>query len=148
MFKRNVPERFDYARRITPDMSVGLVEDLKIDLKEQSPIDSVLKQVYAPDPVSGLPTGDLSLYLSDKTNPEIKNFILHNLLNDVSAAAMPKAPLSMSDSDILVLSRNPGESREAYANRMQSEISNFKALVDEWQKSVVSPSGVQMSASE
>lgn len=146
MIRRNVSERYDFARRITSDMSVGLIEDLKVDLKEQSPIDSVIKQIYAPHPVSGLPTGDLSLYLSDKCNPEIKTFILQNMLNDVSAAAMPKAPVSMSENDILALSRNPGESREDYAYRMQSEIVNFNTLVDEWQKSAVSGSKVSEPA--
>ena len=51
--------------------------------KNISPTDVLIKEIYAPDPRTGLPTGDIGYFVSDKGNPEIKQFILEQLFMDV-----------------------------------------------------------------
>ena len=38
--------------------------------------DAVLTAIYAIDPISNKPTGDISAYMSDKTSPDVKAYIM------------------------------------------------------------------------
>ena len=71
--------------------------------------DAFLRIVYAIDKLTKLPTGDLSYMVSDKANPEIKKWVLDNLMVDALAAALPSAPKGLSDDDIASLSKDPKE---------------------------------------
>lgn len=82
--------------------------------------DSFLSIVYALDPITNLPTGDLSYMASDKANPEVKQWVLQNLLIDVSSAAVPTPPSGLSDDDIIALSRDPKEDMQSYLNRVNT----------------------------
>lgn len=85
------------------------------------------KYIYGTDPVTGLPVGDLSVYLGDKANPEIKAFIEQQLLKPVSDpssdVSMPTEVVNrfreLSDDDVAKYTRNHGESREDYADRLR-----------------------------
>lgn len=92
--------------------------------------DSFLSIVYAPDPRTNLPTGDLNYLVSDKVNPDVKRWVLDNLLVDVSSAAMPAAPSGMSDDDIAALARSPKESVQAYMERVNSYARSNKELYE------------------
>lgn len=92
-------------------------EVLKIDSKA-----SFIKIVYALDPVTNCPTGDLSYLISDKANPEVKQWILDNIMIDVSAAAMPASPRGLSDDDIASLVRDPKESTSSYLERVNNYV--------------------------
>lgn len=81
-------------------------------------VESFLKIVYALDPVTKLPTGDLNYLVSDKANPEVKRWVLENIMLDVSSAAMPSAPNGLSDDDIMALARDPKETPQDYMNRV------------------------------
>lgn len=80
--------------------------------------DSFIRLVYSSDPVSGLPTGDLSYLVSDKANPEVKQWILDNIMIDLSSAKIPAAPDGLSDEDIISLSRDPREDIRSYLDRV------------------------------
>lgn len=80
--------------------------------------DAILSAIYAIDPISNKPTGDISAYMSDKTSPDVKAFIMQNLMQDMSSFANPAAPASLSEDDVLFLSRRTGESRDAYIQRV------------------------------
>lgn len=114
-----VRENIDFSLRDLPQDSQDLVED-------KNPMKAMLQAVYAPDPISGFPTGDIACYVSDKTSPDIKNWILANLMVDVSSAKLPAAPHGVDDNVIEALMRQSGEDTASYAERvnqyMQHEV--------------------------
>lgn len=106
-----------------------------------SPADTInsdsqlLDYIYSLDPVTSLPCGDLAVYLGDKANPEIRNFIEMNLLQphtdgksvvDIPQDVLNKMKSVIGDDDIVQFSRNHGESREEYADRMKLYFLNEK----------------------
>ena len=122
---------YDFARRLSDDFkSRCLVEKLPVEDKN-NPSDAILKLVYAPDERTGLPTGDLTYLVSDKANPQVKEFIKTQLLMDTSAARNVSAKYNLSDDDILALTRNADESIENYAMRLNQSIERDKWLINQ-----------------
>lgn len=136
MNKRNINERFDFARRYDPDswFAQGSESQSSVEI-EKSPQDSLLSIIYAPDPLTGLPTGDIQYFVSDKANPDVKAFILDNLMRDVSAGKNVANPSGLSDDALLELSRGRDESVQEYAQRLRSEVDSFKFLREQLSKS-------------
>ena len=112
-----------------------LVMPDKVD-KSVNSDDAVLKAIYAIDPISKKPTGDISAYMSDKTSPEVKAYIMQNLMQDMSSFANPAAPASLSEDDVLFLSRRPGESRDAYIERIAEFGKANQDIVDNARRTV------------
>lgn len=89
--------------------------------------EELFDMIFSADPVTGVPQGDLAIYLGDKANPEIKAFIQNELLSErddlADGVRMPDEVLnkfkSLSDDDVALFSRNHNESREEYANRLR-----------------------------
>lgn len=106
------------------------VEEIEGDIK-QSPADSIVRLVYAPDSRTGLPTGDLNYLVSDKANPQVKEFIKTQLMMDTSAAKNVTAKFDLSDDDILSLSRSSGESLDEYVARLNTSIERDKWLIQQ-----------------
>ena len=140
---------YDYARRINDkDGEEKREKQPDVDPSPESK-DSLLRVVYAVDPRTDLPTGDLNYLVSDKANPQVKQFILDNLMQDVSSAQNVSAKYDLSDDDILSLSRNQGETVQEYADRLNSSIVKDKWLIDQvsQQKQDVSPGSEDSSVS-
>lgn len=116
------------------------IEVEKVDEGSFKPVDSLLSLVYKRDERTGLPTGDLSYLVSDKANPEVKRFILDNLMQDVSAAKNISAPAGLSEDDVLALSRNSNESIAEYAARLNQSIDKDKWILNTYKKNVQSKS--------
>ena len=114
------------------------IEDEKVEESSLKPADSLLQLVYKRDERTGLPTGDLNYLVSDKANPEVKQFILDNLMQDVSSAKNVSAPAGLSADDVLALSRNAGESVADYAARLNQFIDKDKWILDTYKKNVQS----------
>lgn len=122
---------YDYARRLT-DKDGEEKREIEPDVEpRKSPQDSLLALVYAVDERTQLPTGDLQYLVSDKANPQVKQFILDNLMQDVSAAQNVSAKYGLSDDDILLLSRNQGESVQDYADRLNASIEKDKWIIEQ-----------------
>lgn len=83
-----------------------------------SATDALIKIIYGLDPISKLPTGDLGYYVSDKANPEIKEFILNNLYFDTSVAKNITVPDGIDSSLALDLMRVANETPEQYQERL------------------------------
>lgn len=103
------------------------IVEYKPDVK--SSVDILLDKIYAYNPALGRADGDISVFLSDKANPEVKAFIQQNLLKDFSnndsALSIPqelrnKLSGKITDDDIEKFSRGIDESREEYADRLKS----------------------------
>lgn len=116
------------------------VESEKVEESFLKPADSLLSLVYKRDERTGLPTGDLNYLVSDKANPEVKQFILDNLMQDVSAAKNVTAPSGLSDDDVLALSRNVGESVADYAARLNQSIDRDTWILSKYKENVQSKS--------
>ena len=100
--------------------------------------DAVLTAIYAIDPISNKPTGDISAYMSDKTSPDVKAYIMQNLMQDMSSFANPAAPASLSEDDVLFLQRRNGESRDAYIQRVAEFGKANQDIVDNARRNVPS----------
>lgn len=98
--------------------------------------DAILNAIYSIDPISNKPTGDISAYMSDKTSIDVKSFIMQNLMQDNSSFANPAAPASLSEDDVLFLSRRTGESRDAYINRVAEFGKANQDIVDNARRNV------------
>lgn len=131
MNKRNVAERFDFARRI--DINPDILNDVEQTECEvaQTPKDSLLSIIYATDERTGLPTGDIQYFVSDRASDDVKNFILQNLMIDVSSAKNVANPSGLSDDALLELSRGSRETVQEYAMRLGKQIGDFKFLQEQ-----------------
>lgn len=99
---------------------------------------ALLDLIYGVDENTGLPCGDLSMYLSPKTNPEVRNFIEMNLMRDnsdgKSQVSIPNEVLNqmratITDDDIARFSRGGDESREDYALRVRNYLDSEKERI-------------------
>lgn len=79
--------------------------------------------VYMVDPITLLPANDEAVFLSDKTSPEIKDFILQNLRStvEIPKSSFPDVP----EDDLIALTRNSGESRYDYAQRVYKHLTTI-----------------------
>ena len=128
--KKDCYKLYDYSRNVkAADFDKVCPKDDKEVERSLSPQDSLLSIVYAKDEETGLPKGDLQYLVSDKANPEVKQFVLDNLMKDVSSAQNVAAKYNLSDDDILALSRNPNESIQDYANRLNTSIMRDKYII-------------------
>lgn len=77
--------------------------------------DAILDTIFAVDPTTNLPKGDIAIYLSDKCNPQVREFIRLNLMAE--HGNMPALP--EKDSELLFdFIREKDETASDYARRM------------------------------
>ena len=93
----------------------------------------ILDLIFSVDPVTLLPVGSLAMYMSDKTNKEVVEFIEQNLLREFKANEnlnLPQAVrdgLRTLDSKFMAeISRNRFESVEDYELRVRNYLDNLK----------------------
>lgn len=117
-----------FSQRLQPQVGAESkpLEAPAPDVKKKD--SQLLNYIYSVNPVTGLPQGDLAVYLGDKANPQVRAFIEMNLLqeteNSKSGFKLPDEVLNkfrehISDDDIAAFSRNHGETKEEYADRMK-----------------------------
>lgn len=97
---------------------------------QNSAFDEIVRIVYQPDERTGLPTGDLTYFVSDSVNPEIKQFILNNIMLDTSSAANVPIPKGMDEGLAFDLMRQPNEELNSYRNRLNDYIQMNKHLIE------------------
>lgn len=134
-----------YAKDIEDDLAlITPIEETKPVMSDKAE-DSLLRLIYSRDARTGLPVGDLTYYVSDKANPEVKAFILQNLMQDVSSAANPTIPKDIPEELAMDLMRTQDESYDQYVNRlMQYKIHN-ETIVKNAQSAMVSPEPAEVS---
>lgn len=96
----------------------GVIEFSPTDVKKDV-ADQVLDVIYGPDPFSRLPQNDVAVYLSDKVDPSIKEFIAAQLLSP-----NPKIDGVLDDKAEILhdLVRSNDESVYDYASRVNEII--------------------------
>lgn len=108
-------------------------------MESHDPSEPFLRLVYAKDKRSKLPTGDLQYMVSDKANPEVKKWVIENLMMETVSAATPnQLSRGIDDDTILQMVRQPYEDRESYANRvnrfMRENVELYGRLAEQLQK--------------
>lgn len=121
---------FNFAHRLfaCKDGFVSAPADERTVMNNPSESDQLLRLIFTTDEVTHLPTGDLQYFVSSKASPEVKKFILDNLMMDVSSAANPPIPTGLDDDLAFQLMRQHGETTESYANRLNSVVTDTKDL--------------------
>lgn len=100
-----------------------MVSDLFNGIKSE--VDQVTEVIYAPNPVTGLPDGDVSLYLNDKTAPEVKMFIEQKLLQPLPhRAGAPSDDVAMEM--IVPSSAQFGAERDYYVAKLDKIVSDYR----------------------
>lgn len=87
----------------------------------------LLSQVFAVDPMTGLPRGDIAQFLSDKTNPEVKDFIQNTLMKKVDTQTVPFDE-RITDDDIFDSMPYQGEKRDDYVDRIKGMLQKRENL--------------------
>lgn len=106
-----------------------VISPIQVEVSDFSKItdssDQLLDIIYSVDPFTRLPKNDISVYLSDKVDPSIRDFISSQLLQPV-----PKSEgVRDEDSEILHdLVRHDDESPYEYALRVQEIVNNDNDL--------------------
>ena len=77
----------------------------------------VLDEIFAVDPVTGFPRGDIQYYLSASGNPQVKQWLETNILKPRMSANSTMQGLS--DDLIAEMSQRKNESLEAYTARVR-----------------------------
>lgn len=96
-------DRIEAQRIYTPTV-VSSVKD----------IDEVITQIFAPNPVTGIPRSDLGLLLSKDTRPEVSQYIRQSLLR------VSKSPTTLPSADMaLDCAPQFGESIDTYVKRLR-----------------------------
>lgn len=104
-------------------MEPEVCEDKEV---RRSSTSDMLDLIYCIDERTGLPSGSIEQYLSDKTNDQVRSFIEKNILVDLpdSVTSVPqnlRESLLELDSDFIAkTSRNRFESRDDYERRVQT----------------------------
>lgn len=107
------------------------------------PAKQLLDMIYSRDKVTGLPVGDLAIFLNEKANPEVKAFIEQSLMKDNNnfgdGISIPQDMLNaarkvIGDDDIAFFGRAYGETPEEYAGRMNKFFDSQRAAAAERQK--------------
>lgn len=82
------------------------------------PLKEVLDEIFAVDPVTGNPKGDIQYFLSKDGNPQVKAWLESHLLQP-RVVSSGSDPAKVSDDLIAEFSRQSGESVEDYAARLE-----------------------------
>lgn len=113
-------------------------KDIKDEKQEdvRPPYEELLDMIYSIDPRSGMPKGDLAVFMNGDANPEIRDFIQKNLMmempisegqglvmNDALRNSFTK---NITDDDIAEFSRNANETSDEYAKRISEKCHDLR----------------------
>ena len=91
---------------------IAVSDDTREDTKSENPL---LDVIYAVNPDTGLPQGDVAFYLSKNCSPELRQFINDNLMRPIQP--LEGLPADKQD-DLFDYIRNENETRYEYAARV------------------------------
>ena len=102
----------------------------------RSETENLFDQIFSVDPITLLPNGDIAIWMSQNTSPEIRNFISQNLMAPVPLDTDGAKYDGLTDDDVAIFTRNQGESIADYRSRLFNHLkSNVEAERKRQQKS-------------
>lgn len=127
---RKLAKRFpQYMLLNLDEEKMSYVMNQVSEIKHDSELDAVLKEIFSVDEVSGFPKGDIQYYLSKDGNPQVKAWLEANLLSP-RAKQQGADESQISDDLIVEMSRLDGESIADYRSRLMSIYDEAKANYD------------------
>lgn len=96
-----------------PPRRSNIVESKAPDVADQREL--LFDTIFSKNPRTGLPSSDITAFMTDKVSPEIKDFIQKELLKPSQRVG---ASSDLSDDDLVRFSRQSGESVSAYKSRL------------------------------
>lgn len=87
------------------------------EVQDNSELGNILREIFSVDENSGLPKGDIAYWLSNDGNPQVKDFIVNNLLKPISVGGTQDR--NITDDIIEEYSRKSDESVFDYAARLR-----------------------------
>lgn len=115
--KKSLAKKFAQCERM--DTTIEVVHEAPKFEYDDSQLKQVLDEIFAVDPVSGFPKGDIQYFLSKDGNPQVKAWLESNLLQP-RATSRGSSLEGVTDDMIAEFSRQPGESTVSYAARLAS----------------------------
>lgn len=103
--------RFSRFGFIDPCSRPSQVVDKEEDLKTV---------IFAPDPVTGIPSSDIGYIMSQDANPQVAQFVRDNLMRSV-----PESVRCQDADTALELTPRDGESLGQFADRLKSGIADL-----------------------
>lgn len=88
----------------------------------RSETENLFDQIFSVDPRTLLPNGDIAIWMSQNTSPEIRNFISQNLMSPVPLDSDGAKYDGLTDDDVVMYTRNQGESIADYRSRLFSQL--------------------------
>lgn len=119
----------DYIRKFTGLENVR--ESKNLTSPEESPLpikkqDEMMSLVYAPDPITGIPSNDIAMMLKNRDNPDVQRYIQQRL-----QVARESYKGAENPDDALTAIRAYKEDVVAYAKRMKEEFSPAEKFAGE-----------------
>ena len=123
-----------YSNRLNSFPDSELVDERSYDFDVKGSDNDLLHYIFGTNPLNGSPNGDLSVYLGENANPEVKRYIEMNLLKEngdneglsLSTEQTNAMRKVINDDDIAFFSRNHGETKEEYAYRIRNYLDDEK----------------------
>lgn len=112
------------AARYAPYVATYNFDELKAKPVRKNEEDTLLSVIFAPNPRTGLPSSDVAVYLSKKTNPAVREFIANNLLRPTNARNLLPADFSEDLSDF---QRGEYETAFEYSKRVGKLLSDMNS---------------------
>ena len=92
------------------------------------PDNLIFDEIFAVNPVTKLPDGDIACFMNENTSEAVRNFIIQNLTNDNGSMSDASGDFSALDDDTIALyTRNSGESVSQYRDRIISYIKDYRS---------------------
>lgn len=98
--------------------------------------ESLLRMIYTIDPDTNLPVGDIAKVLGKNLSPEVVTFIKDNLMQDVSKLGAIGMPEGVDDDVALTLTRDVGETRSQYIERVKSYMADEKETIRQYKMAI------------
>lgn len=117
IMKKSLAKKFAQCEHM--DTTIRYCKEVPEFVYSDSELKSVLDEIFAVDPVSGFPKGDIQYFLSKDGNPQVKAWLESNLLHP-RAISRGSSVEGVTDDMIVEFSRQPGESTSSYAARLAS----------------------------
>lgn len=86
------------------------------------PQEELFNQIFSINPKTNLPDGDIAIFMSQNTSPEIKDFIQRNLMSPIDLENDGAKYDGLDDDTLAQYTRDANESVTDYRNRMYREV--------------------------
>lgn len=112
------------------DLEYQEVEHKKREDGAPDNLQLMFDNIFAVDPRTGLPSCDVSVFLSENTSPEIKQFIAANLMREHVGEVDAHLSDGIDDDVVAELTRGSSEGSAAYRNRVYKFLENERKAID------------------